>query len=65
MTEMTWDPTGRYLVTQTIGRPIDNGYMIWSFTGEPLQRYPIEGFRGLRWRPRPPSLLTPEDYKVR
>lgn len=37
---------------------MDTGYWVWSFQGKILKRHNIEGFCGLMWRPRLPSLLT-------
>ena len=66
LTDIQWDPTGRYVVTMVSKNfhVNDTGYMLWSFTGEPRQRHTIDNFWDFRWRPRPPSLLKPEDIKV-
>ena len=44
---------------------MDNGYYIWSFQGKLLQRHALDQFCSLLWRPRPPTLLTEADIKVR
>ncbi|VDO99458.1 unnamed protein product [Soboliphyme baturini] len=61
VTDVVWDPTGRYVVTSvsswTGGRGGDTGYMMWNFLGRLLQRKPIERFCKFAWRPRPAPLL--------
>lgn len=40
--------------------------MIWDFKGQQLLHTPVEKFKQLLWRPRPPTLLTKElQRKVR
>ncbi|EMS45026.1 Eukaryotic translation initiation factor 3 subunit B [Triticum urartu] len=52
-TDIMWDPTGRYLATAvTSVHEMENGFQIWSFNGKQIYKF--------QWRPRPPSLLTPE-----
>ncbi|CAH0385647.1 unnamed protein product [Bemisia tabaci] len=63
--EVEWDPTGRYIFS---GVPqwkskIDTGYWIWSFQGKILKRYNTTSFVQFAWRPRPPTLLSPEQLK--
>ena len=44
---------------------MDTGYIVWSFQGKLLYRSSgMDKFCQLFWRPRPPSLLTEEDFKV-
>lgn len=42
---------------------MDTGYWLWTFQGRLLKRVFLDGFCQLLWRPRPPSLLTPEKIK--
>lgn len=39
------------------------GYWIWSFQGKILKRVNLDKFAQLLWRPRPPTLLSPEKLK--
>ncbi|KAK8970409.1 Eukaryotic translation initiation factor 3 subunit B [Platanthera guangdongensis] len=60
-TDIEWDPTGRYCATSvTSVHEMENGFHIWSFNGKLLYRIPKDHFYQFLWRPRPPSLLTPE-----
>nr|BAN20592.1 eukaryotic translation initiation factor 3 subunit B [Riptortus pedestris] len=63
--EVEWDPTGRYVVTATSlwKSKEDPGYWIWTFQGRILSRNNMQKFCLLQWRPRPPTLLTPEQQK--
>lgn len=57
-TEVEWDPTGRYVVTAvTAVNQMENGYMVWSFSGEPLYKVSQDRLFQFAWRPRPPCLL--------
>lgn len=69
VTEVEWDPTGRYVVSSVSAwsagsRGLDYGYMMWNFQGRLLARRPVDRFCSLSWRPRPPSLLTEQKIKV-
>ncbi|GLJ05188.1 hypothetical protein SUGI_0013290 [Cryptomeria japonica] len=60
-TDIEWDPTGRYVATYvTTVHEMENGFNIWSFNGKLLYRVSRDHFYQLLWRPRPPSLLSPE-----
>ncbi|KAH0451085.1 hypothetical protein IEQ34_021777 [Dendrobium chrysotoxum] len=60
-TYIEWDPTGRYCATSvTSVHEMENGFHIWSFNGKLLYRIPKDQFYQFLWRPRPPSLLSPE-----
>ncbi|MCO5602862.1 hypothetical protein L7F22_057001 [Adiantum nelumboides] len=60
-TDVDWDPTGRFVATSvTSVHQIENGFNMWSFSGKLLYRLPRDRFFQFLWRPRPPSLLTPE-----
>lgn len=60
MSDVEWDPTGRYVVTgvSVWKTKVDTGYWIWSFQGKILKRINQEKFAQLLWRPRPKTLLT-------
>jgi translation initiation factor 3 subunit B len=65
-TNVDWDPTGRYVATSVSywRHQMENGYKIWSFCGKLLYQEIKEKFYQLLWRPRPPSLLTPEHEEM-
>jgi len=65
VTDVEWDPTGRYVATVVSwwGHKVDNAYWLWSFQGKCLRKCPIDKLCQFLWRPRPPSLLTPQDLK--
>ncbi len=37
---------------------IENGYAIWDFRGQEIEKRLLDRFKQYLWRPRPPSLLT-------
>ena len=43
---------------------MENGYHLYDFKGELLREEPIEKFKQLSWRPRPPTLLSREEQKL-
>ncbi|GER55854.1 eukaryotic translation initiation factor 3subunit B [Striga asiatica] len=57
-TDVEWDPTGRYVATSV--HEMENGFNVWSFSGQLLYRILRDHFFQLLWRPRPPTLLSPE-----
>eukprot|EP00249_Psilotum_nudum_P011425 c23165_g1_i2 orf=444-2627(-) len=60
-TDVDWDPTGRFVATSvTSVHQMENGFNIWSFNGKLIYRLPRDRFFQFLWRPRPPSLLSPE-----
>ncbi|KAL9225539.1 hypothetical protein vseg_001448 [Gypsophila vaccaria] len=60
-TDIEWDPTGRYVATAvTSVHEMENGFNIWSFNGKLLYRILKDHFFQFQWRPRPPTLLSPE-----
>ncbi|KAI4456592.1 eukaryotic translation initiation factor 3 eif3 -related [Holotrichia oblita] len=65
MSDVEWDPTGRYIVTgvSVWKTQVDTGYWIWSFQGKILKRINLDRFAQLLWRPRPPTLLSEEQQK--
>ena len=42
---------------------MENGYRIWTFSGNLLSDTPIEAFKQFLWRPRPPTLLSKEEQR--
>lgn len=42
---------------------MENGYRIWTFSGNLLSDTPIEAFKQFLWRPRPPILLSKEEQR--
>ncbi|PSC71923.1 Eukaryotic translation initiation factor 3 subunit B [Micractinium conductrix] len=62
--EVHWDPTGRYVATVVnAAAAMENGFMVWSFSGQLLYKTARDRFFQLLWRPRPPSLLPQEKQK--
>ena len=58
-TEVAWDPTGRYVVTAvTAVNQMENGYMVWSFSGQLMYKKSHDRFFQFAWRPRPPCVLS-------
>lgn len=43
---------------------MENGYRLWSFSGQILKESPVEKFKQLLWRPRPPTFLSKEEQKA-
>lgn len=42
---------------------MENGYRLWSFSGQILKEAPVEKFKQLHWRPRPATFLSREEQK--
>lgn len=65
MTNMAWDPSGRYLAAWSSSwiHAIENGYRMYEFTGDMLKENLLDQFREFIWRPRPQSLLSSNDRK--
>ena len=68
LTDIFWDPSGRYVTTAVlVNRGINNyritsnaGFQIYSFLGRLLYKLQDEKACQFLWRPRPPSLLSPQ-----
>lgn len=43
---------------------MENGYHLYTFSGQALREEPIEGFKQWAWRPRPDRLLSKEEMKA-
>eukprot|EP00616_Rhizochromulina_sp_CCMP1243_P008729 CAMPEP_0118962468 /NCGR_PEP_ID=MMETSP1173-20130426/799_1 /TAXON_ID=1034831 /ORGANISM="Rhizochromulina marina cf, Strain CCMP1243" /LENGTH=706 /DNA_ID=CAMNT_0006910737 /DNA_START=45 /DNA_END=2165 /DNA_ORIENTATION=- len=69
---LQWDPSGRMIATAVL-QPLtgmvykfqmDNGFKLWTFQGEMFYEKSREKFYQFMWRPRPESLLTPQQKKT-
>jgi translation initiation factor 3 subunit B len=66
MSDIEWDPTGRYLVTYVCNWNFkgENAYIMWNFQGKQLQKHSYDKLFKFSWRPRPVPLLNEEHKKV-
>ncbi|KAH8981515.1 translation initiation factor eIF-3b [Lactarius hatsudake] len=66
VTDVEWDPSGRYLATAASAwtHTIENGYAIWDFRGQEIEKWLLDRFKQFLWRPRAPSLLTREQKRT-
>lgn len=48
--------------TDCLGQ-IENGYAIWDFRGQELEKHILDRFKQFLWRPRPRTLLTKEQQR--
>lgn len=65
MTNISWDPSGRFVTAWSSSwvHAIENGYRTYDLSGSTLKDESIDQFKDFIWRPRPKSLLTPEDVE--
>lgn len=65
ITDIEWDPSGRFVATSASvwKHRMENGYHLYTFAGQTLREEPIEGFKQFTWRPRPNRLLSKEEMK--
>ncbi|KAJ7597144.1 eukaryotic translation initiation factor eIF2A-domain-containing protein [Mycena floridula] len=65
VTDVEWDPSGRYLATSASSwqHNLENGYAIWDFRGQELEKHLQDRFKQFIWRPRPRTLLSKEEQR--
>lgn len=65
ITDLEWDPSGRFVATSaSVWRhTLENGYAIWDFKGQELQKVVADKFKQILWRPRPRTLLSKDEQK--
>ena len=65
ITDLEWDPSGRYVATSASAwrHSLENGYALWDFRGQEMQKHTQDRFKQILWRPRPKTLLPKEEQK--
>ncbi|KAL5495196.1 PRT1 [Sanghuangporus weigelae] len=65
VTDVEWDPSGRYLATSASAwrHTLENGYAVWDFKGQEIEKHILDRFKQFLWRPRPRTLLTKEQQR--
>lgn len=43
---------------------LENGYALWDFRGQELQKHILDRFKQFLWRPRPRTLVSKEQQKT-
>lgn len=51
------------MVLNTVNQQLENGYAIWDFRGQELEKNILDRFKQFLWRPRPRTLLTKEKQR--
>ncbi|KAH7107082.1 translation initiation factor eIF-3b [Auriculariales sp. MPI-PUGE-AT-0066] len=66
VTDIEWDPSGRFVGTSASvwKHSLENGYNIWDFRGQELEKHILDRFKQFLWRPRPRTLLSKDQQKV-
>lgn len=44
-------------------KQLENGYAIWDFRGQEIEKHILDRFKQFLWRPRPRTLLTKEQQR--
>lgn len=52
-----------YLFADMIFVQLENGYAIWDFRGQELEKHILDRFKQFLWRPRPRTLLSKEKQR--
>ncbi|KAI8873856.1 translation initiation factor eIF-3b [Ramicandelaber brevisporus] len=65
MTDVEWDPTGRYLVScaSSLRQNLETSYALWDFAGTQLRKEIVPRIKQILFRPSPPSVLTEEQKR--
>jgi len=65
VTDVEWDPSGRYVATSASSwtHTLENGYAIWNFRADEIEKHIIDRFKQILWRPRPRTLLSKEEQR--
>ena len=53
----------KLLITVLFCLQLENGYAIWDFKGQEIEKHILDRFKQFLWRPRPRTLLTKEQQK--
>ena len=63
--DVSWDPSGRYVASFVTHwkHQLENGYYIWDFKGQMMNRKSVDRMMHFEWRTRPPTMLSDEKVK--